>query len=54
MKTEKDIKTLFDIITRYILSICFLKIKVFKHHKWSIIAIIFGFLLVVPIDFYDL
>ena len=54
MKTEKDIKTLFDIITRYILSICFLKIKVFRHHKWSIIAIIFGFLLIVPIDFYDL
>ena len=34
MKTEKDIKTLFDIITRYILSICFLKIKVFRHHKY--------------------
>ena len=54
MKTEKDIKTLFDIIIRYVISIFFLRIKVFRHHKWSIIAIIFGFLLIVPIDFYEL
>ena len=27
-----------------------LKTKIYKHHKWSIIAIIIGFILVVPLD----
>ena len=49
-KTEKDIKTLLDIIIRYLLSIFVLKIKVYKHHIWSILAIIIGFVLIVPID----
>ena len=49
-KIEKDIKTLLDIIIRYLLSIFVLKIKVYKHHIWSILAIIIGFLLIVPID----
>ena len=54
IKTEKDIKTLLDIIIRYIFSIFYLKMKLYKHHKWSIYAIIFGFILIVPIDLYQL
>ena len=54
IKTEKDIKTLLDIIIRYIFSIFYLKMKLFKHHKWSIYAIIIGFILIVPIDLYQL
>ena len=54
VKSEKDIKTLLDIIIRYIFSICILKTRVYKHHKWTIIAIIIGFLLVVPFDFVNI
>ena len=49
-KVEKDIKTLLDIIIRYVLSITILETRLFKHHKWSIYAIIIGFLLIVPLD----
>ena len=52
-KTAKDVFTLLDIIIRYILSIIILKIKIFKHHIWSIFAIIIGFFLIVPFDICD-
>ena len=54
IKTEEDIKTLLDIIIRYIFSIFYLKFRLYKHHKCSIYAIIIGFILKVPIDFYQL
>ena len=49
-KGEKDIISFFDIIMRYIFSIFILKTKVYKHHLWSIYAIIIGFILIVPFD----
>jgi hypothetical protein len=49
-KGEKDIILFLDIIIRYILSILILKTKVYKHHLWSIYAIIIGFILIVPFD----
>ena len=52
-KTAKDVFTLLDIIIRYILSIIILKIKIFKHHIWSIFVIIIGFFLIVPFDICD-
>lgn len=52
-KISKDIITLLDIIFRYIYSIFLLKIKIFKHHIWSIFAIIIGFFLIVPFDICD-
>ena len=54
MKTEKDIKTLLDIIIRYMFSIFCLNNKLYKHHRWSIYAIIIGFIIIVPIDLYVL
>ena len=49
-KTERDIMILLDIIIRYIFSIYIIKLTIFKHHKWSIFAIIIGFFLIVPMD----
>ena len=49
-KSQRDIITLIDILTRYILSILMLQTKIYKHHKWSIVAIITGFILIVPFD----
>ena len=49
-KCEKDIITFIDIIIRYLFSIFMLKTKVYKHHLWSIFAIIFGFILIIPLD----
>ena len=49
-KGEKDIISFFEIIMRYIFSIFILKTKVYKHHLWSIYAIIIGFILIVPFD----
>ena len=49
-KTERDIMILLDIIIRYIFSIYLIKLTIFKHHKWSIYAIIIGFFLIVPMD----
>ena len=53
-KSTKDVITLLDILVRYIFSICILKVRVFKHHMWSIYAMIFGFLLIVPFDICDI
>ena len=53
-KSTKDVITLLDILIRYIFSICILKVRVFKHHMWSIYAMIFGFLLIVPFDICDI
>ena len=50
IKIEKDLVVLLDILIRYIFSIFILKVTIFKHHKWSIYAIILGFFLIVPID----
>ena len=52
-KKTKDALILMDILVRYILSIFMLKIKIFRHHKWSIYAMIFGFLLIIPFDILD-
>ena len=49
-KVQKDIIIHLDILARYILSIIFLKTKVFKHHKLSIILITIGFIILIPID----
>ena len=49
-KGEKDIICCLDIIVRYIFSIFILKTKVYKHHMWSIYAIVIGFMLIVPFD----
>lgn len=53
-KSTKDVITLLDILVRYIFSICILKVRVFKHHMWSIYAMLFGFLLIVPFDICDI
>ena len=53
-KSTKDVITLLDILIRYIFSICILKVRVFKHHMWSIYAMVFGFLLIVPFDIVDI
>ena len=53
-KGEKDIILFLDIIIRYIFSIFILKTKVYKHHMWSIFAIIIGFILIVPFDIVQL
>ena len=53
-KSTKDVITLLDILIRYIFSICILKVRVFKHHMWSIYAMLFGFLLIVPFDICDI
>ena len=53
-KISKDIITLLDIIFRYIYSIFLLKIKIFKHHIFSIVSILIGFFLIVPFDICDI
>jgi hypothetical protein len=52
--STKDVITLLDILIRYIFSICILKVRVFKHHIWSIYAMIFGFFLLLPFDIADI
>ena len=52
-KKTKDALILLDILVRYVLSIFMLKIKIYKHHRWSIYAMIFGFLLIIPFDILD-
>ena len=52
-KVSKDIITLLDILVRYIFSIVILKMKTFKHHKFSIWAILTGLILIVPFDICD-
>ena len=54
IKNTKDALTLLDILSRYILSILILKIKIFKHHIWAIYVMIFAFLLMIPFDLLDL
>ena len=53
VKHSKDVLTLMDILVRYIFSIVILKIKTFKHHKLSIYAMIFAFILIIPFDVLD-
>ena len=54
IKNTKDALTLLDILSRYILSILILKIKIFKHHIWAIYVMIYAFLLMIPFDLLDL
>ena len=49
-KAQKDIIIHLDIIIRYILSIFLLKIKIFKHHKFSFFLILINFLILIPTD----
>ena len=49
-KAQKDIIIHLDIIIRYILSIFLLKIKIFKHHKFSFFLILIHFLILIPTD----
>ena len=49
-KTQKDIIIHMDIIIRYILSIIFLKIKIFKHHIFAFFLILINFLILIPTD----
>ena len=53
VKHSKDVLTLMDILVRYIFSVVILKVKTFKHHKCSIFAMIFAFLLIIPFDILD-
>ena len=53
VKHSKDVLTLMDILVRYIFSIVILKVKTFKHHKCSIYAMIFAFVLIIPFDVLD-
>ena len=53
-KHSKDVLTIMDILTRYIFSIFILKVKIFKHHLWSLYAMIFAFVLIIPFDFLDI
>ena len=48
-----DINTFLDILVRYIFSIIILKIKMHKHHLWSVYGILIGFIIVVPFDICD-
>jgi len=50
-KLQKDFQNTFDILIRYLISILFLKAVIHKHRIFSIITIIFGFLLLLPADF---
>ena len=52
--STKDVITLLDILIRYIFSVCILKVRIFKHHIWSIYAMIFGFFLLLPFDIADI
>lgn len=53
-KSTKDVITLLDILIRYFFAILILKAKLFKHHIWSIYAMIFGFFLILPFDIMDI
>ena len=50
-KAKADIINHFDIIIRYIFSYLLLETKMFKHHKFSIIIILIGFVILAPTDF---
>ena len=53
-KSSLDVIVLLDILVRYVFSICLLKIKIYKHHIWSIYAILLGFILIVPLDLLEI
>ena len=50
---QRDITYTADIVMRYVLSIIILKIKIFKHHKFSLIIISFGFFFLFLADIID-